>query len=153
MILHVIPEEIATYAMGHPVVSIASDGMPWTTKGEHPRGAGTYGRVLGKYVRQEGALDLMLALRKTSLMPALRLEGFVPSMKNKGRIQIGADADITIFNPETVIDNATFEEPMQYSTGFEHVLVDGTFVVRNADFVEGALPGKPILNGMIDTGQ
>jgi len=146
VVLHVIPEEVASYAIGHPVVSIASDGMPWTTSGEHPRGAGTYGRVFGKYVRQEGALDLMLAVRKTSLMPALRLQEFVPSMKHKGRIQKGMDADITVFNPDTVIDNATFTSPMQYSTGFEHVLVGGTFVVRNADFVEGALPGKPILN-------
>jgi hypothetical protein len=71
VVLHVIPEEMARYAMAHPVVSIASDGMPWTSKGERPRGAGTYGRVLGKYVRQEGALDLMLALRleKSVLVP------------------------------------------------------------------------------------
>jgi len=151
VVLHVIPQEIARYAMGHPAVSIASDGMPWRTKGEHPRGAGTYGRVLGKYVREEDALSLMLALKKTSLMPAQRMEGFVPSMRRKGRIQVGADADITIFNPDTVIDNATFEEPMQYSSGFEHVMVDGTFVVRSSEFVDGVFPGKPILNGISDS--
>ncbi|MEQ8516186.1 MAG: D-glutamate deacylase, partial [Chromatocurvus sp.] len=149
VVLHVIPESVARYAMGHPVVSIASDGMPWTTSGEHPRGAGTFGRVFGKYVREEKALDLMLAVRKSSLMPALRMEKFAPAMKFKGRIQQGMDADITVLNPDTVIDNATFADPMQYSTGFEHVLVNGTFVVRNADFVGDVFPGEGIKNRLI----
>ena len=150
VIIHFMPEQIVRYAVAHPLVSIASDGIPWQTKGEHPRGAGTFGRVLGKYVREEGALSLMLALRKMTLMPAQRLEEFVPSMKRKGRIQVGADADITVFNPATVIDKATFSKPMQFSSGFEHVLVNGVFVVRNADFVEGVLPGRPILNKFMD---
>jgi len=91
----------------------------------------------------------MLALRKTALRPAQRLQEFVPAMRHKGRIQVGADADITVFDPETVIDNATFEKPMQYSSGFHHVLVGGTFVVRDAELVDGVFPGRAVRNRLV----
>ena len=86
----------------------------------------------------------MEALRKMTLMPAQRLESFVPQMKNKGRIQEGAYADITVFNADTVIDQATFEEPMQYSEGIEYVLVGGTLVVNRGEFVKEVFPGKAV---------
>ena len=143
---HVIPESAVNYAIAHPVVSIASDGIPWVTGGEHPRGAGTFARVLGRYVREMGVLSLMQALRKMTIMPARRLEEFVPSMSRKGRVQVGADADITVFDPDVVIDNATFEHPMQYSSGFKHVLVGGIFVVKDGEFEKDSFPGKPIQN-------
>ncbi len=79
-----------------------------------------------------------------TLMPAARLEAFVPQMRNKGRINVGADADLTIFDPDTVIDRATYEDPMEPSAGIVHVLVGGTFVVRNSGIVEGAYPGQAI---------
>jgi N-acyl-D-aspartate/D-glutamate deacylase len=77
---------------------IASDGVLENGIG-HPRNAGTYARVLGRYARQEGLLSLMEALRKMALMPAQRLERRVPAMRDKGRLRVGADADITIFDP------------------------------------------------------
>jgi N-acyl-D-aspartate/D-glutamate deacylase len=74
-------------------------------------------------------------------MPAQRLEASVPAMRNKGRIKIGADADLVAFDPDQIIDKATFENPAQYSDGIQHVLVNGVFVVRQGSFVAGAHPG------------
>ena len=120
---------------------IASDGVPGRA---HPRGAGTFARVLGRYVREKQALTLMEALRKMSLMPARRLEAAVPQMRRKGRIQVGADADITVFDPARVIDRATFAEPAQFSTGIVHVLVNGTLVVTDEKVIDGVFPGVGI---------
>jgi N-acyl-D-aspartate/D-glutamate deacylase len=78
---------------------IASDGMPITGAKVHPRGQGTFSRVLGHYVRDENVLGLMTALRKMTLMPAQRPENRAPMFKDKGRIRAGADADITVFDP------------------------------------------------------
>jgi N-acyl-D-aspartate/D-glutamate deacylase len=79
-----------------------------------------------------------------TIMPAQRLEAFVPEMRDKGRIRIGADADITVFDPATVIDRATFEDSHQASEGIPHVLVAGTFVVRDGVLVPNVYPGQPI---------
>ncbi len=138
VIIHSIPEEIARLAVAHPLVMIASDGILENGKG-HPRGAGTYARVLGRYVREQHALSLMDALRKMSLMPAQRL-----GIQSKGRLQVGADADITVLDPERVVDRATFENPAQYSEGIPHVLVGGVFVVRDGKFIDGVLPGRGV---------
>jgi N-acyl-D-aspartate/D-glutamate deacylase len=136
-------EDMVRVAMASPIVMIASDGL--LTNGEgHPRSAGTYARVLGKYVREEKALTLMEAIRKSSLMPAQRLEAMSPRMKQKGRLKVGADADISVFDAAHVIDKATYEKPAQYSEGFRDVLVDGTFVVRDGKLREDVNPGQPI---------
>ena len=140
---HAIPEEISRLAAANPRVMVASDGLIENRQG-HPRGAGTFARVLGVYVREQKALSLMDAIRKMSLLPAQRLEKAVPAMRAKGRIKVGADADLTIFDPATVIDRATFEQPAQYSEGIRHVLVGGVFVVRDEKIVEGAKPGKAV---------
>ncbi|HUE83519.1 MAG TPA: amidohydrolase family protein [Pyrinomonadaceae bacterium] len=140
---HAIPEEVSRMVAADPLVMVASDG--WIQNGQgHPRGAGTFARVLGLYVREQKALSLMAAIRKMSLLPAQRLEKAVPAMRFKGRIKVGADADITIFDPATVIDRATFEQPALYSEGIRHVLVGGVFVVRDDKIIEGAKPGKAI---------
>ncbi|MCZ0936483.1 MAG: amidohydrolase family protein [Gemmatimonadetes bacterium] len=144
IIAHIIPQEMFELALAHPAVMVASDGVPFVNGQGHPRGAGTFARVLGRYVREEGLLTLMDALRKMTLMPAQRLDAYVPQMANKGRIRVGADADITVFDPATVIDNATFQSPTEPSSGIEHVLVAGTFVVRDAELIETALPGQAI---------
>jgi hypothetical protein len=136
-------EEMVRMAMADPAVIIASDGLITNGKG-HPRSAGTYARLLGVYVREEKALPLMEAIRRASLAPAQRLESFVPQMKHKGRLQVGADADIAVFDPGTVIDKATFQQPAQYSYGFRYVLVGGQFVVRDGKLDETVLPGKGI---------
>jgi len=142
VVIHVIPEEAARTAVANPLVMIASDGMLITGPKVHPRGQGTFSRVLGHYVREEKALDLMTALKKMTLMPAQRLEKRAPMFKDKGRIGVGADADITIFDPNRVIDKATYEEPLQYSEGIQFVLVNGVPVVKEGQLVEGVFPGR-----------
>ena len=140
VIVHGMSEETVRLAIANPIVMIASDGRLTNGKG-HPRSAGTFARVLGVYVREQKALTLMDALRKMTLMPAQRLEASVPAMRNKGRIKVGADADIVVFNPDKVIDKATFENAAQYSEGIENVMVAGVFVLRNGNFVSGVYPG------------
>jgi dihydroorotase len=122
---------------------IASDGLIIAGKG-HPRTAGTYARVLGLYVREQHALTLMEALRKMTLMPAQRLEHRDPLMRNKGRIHVGADADLTIFNPQTVIDRASYTQPTLHSAGIVDVLVSGVPVVKAGQVVEGVYPGRAV---------
>jgi N-acyl-D-aspartate/D-glutamate deacylase len=136
-------EEMVRIAIANPLVMIASDGRITAGKG-HPRGAGTYARVLGKYVREEKIISLMDAVRKSSLMPAQRLEWMAPEMRQKGRVKVGADADIVVFDADHVIDKATFENPAQYSEGFRYVLVGGIFVVRDGKLQEGVAPGRGI---------
>jgi N-acyl-D-aspartate/D-glutamate deacylase len=143
-VIHMIPEEALRAAMTHPEVMIGSDGVPLTNGGGHPRGVGTYARVLGHYVREQKLLDLMTALRKITLMPAQRLEPFVPAMRRKGRLAVGADADVTVFDPARVIDRATYEKPAQFSEGIRHVIVGGTFVVRDEQLVPNVTPGRPV---------
>ncbi len=84
----------------------------------------------------------MTALRKMTLMPAQRLEKRAPAFKDKGRIRVGADADVTIFDPARVIDKATFDEPLQYSEGIPFVLVNGVLVVKDSRLVDGVHPGR-----------
>jgi len=136
------PEWIKT-AIAAPGVMIASDGMPFA-KLAHPRTAGTFSRVLGKYVREEKVIDLNTAIEKMTLLQAKRLESIAPSMRFKGRIQVGADADITIFNPNTVIDKSSFEKGLAFSEGIEYVMVNGTFVLRNGKTVAAVFPGQPV---------
>lgn len=130
-------------AVVSPLTIIASDGHLENGKG-HPRTAGTYARVLGQYVREEKTLDLMTALRKMTLMPAQRLEKRAPVFRNKGRIRVGADADITMFDPATVRDRSTYEKPTTPSEGILYVLVNGTTVVNKGKLVESATPGHPV---------
>jgi N-acyl-D-aspartate/D-glutamate deacylase len=142
VVIYSIPADAARAAVANPNVMVGSDGMRITGPKVHPRGQGTFSRVLGHYVREEKALDLMTALRKMTLLPAQRLEKRAPSFKNKGRIRAGADADITIFDPARIIDKATFEDPLQYSEGIEFVLVNGVPVVKEGKLVDGVFPGR-----------
>ena len=144
VIIFMIPEAVVDLAVAHPLVMIASDGLPFLSGGEHPRGSGTFARVLGRYSRERGLLGLMDALRKMTVEPADRLAAWVPAMRRKGRVAEGADADVTVFDPARVRDRATYEEPTSYSDGIQHVLVSGTFVVRDGETVEDAFPGRPV---------
>jgi len=115
---------------------IASDGILENGKG-HPRAAGTFTRVLGRYVREQHVLTLMEALRRMTLAPAERL-----GIQSKGRIAVGADADLAVFNAARVIDRATFENPAQYAEGMVHVLVNGVPVLKDGSLVDGVAPGR-----------
>jgi N-acyl-D-aspartate/D-glutamate deacylase len=143
VVIHGVPEDAVRQAVASPLTMIASDGI-LENGVAHPRNAGTYARVLGRYVRQEGLLSLMDALRKMTLMPAQRLEGRVPPMKDKGRVRVGADADITVFDPGRIIDRATYREPSAPSAGIQFVLVNGVVVVANGRIHDGVAPGRPI---------
>lgn len=136
-------EEIVLGALKNPLTLIASDGILEKGKG-HPRTAGTYSRILGKYVREDRALSLMDALTKMTLMPAQRLERRVPVMKNKGRIRVGADADLTIFDPQTISDRSTFQDPAQPSVGVRFVVVNGVLLVKDGQLQTNVHPGVAI---------
>ena len=136
-------EEIVAAAIKSPLTMIASDGILERGKG-HPRTAGTYSRVLGSYVRDKGMLTLMDALTRMTLMPAQRLERRVPAMKNKGRIRAGADADLTIFDPRSITDKSTFQNPAQYAEGIRFVLVNGVVIVKEGQLQSGVQPGRPV---------
>ena len=144
VIIHLMKPEWIEERVRSPVTMIGSDGMPYAP-GAHPRSAGTFARVLGRYVREAGALTLTDALAKITLRPAQRLEDIAPSMRLKGRLQVGCDADITVFDPDTIIDTATFEADLSFSEGVHHVLVGGTFVVKDGETVTGVYPGRPVL--------
>ena len=144
LIIHIMKPEHVAQSIAHPLVMIASDGMVYRDGKAHPRSAGTYARVLGRYVREQETLGLMDALRKMTLMPAKRLQGAAPQMRRKGRINVGADADITVFDAARVRDRATFEEPTKTSAGIIHVLVAGTPVVVDGALLDGLSPGQPI---------
>lgn len=148
VVIHIIPQEVVDQAITDPAVSIASDGMPWVTQGEHPRGAGTFSRVLGQYVRERKLLDLPTAIAKMTIMPARRLEAVSPQMARKGRLQTGSDADITIFDPAKIQDRATFDQPMQASAGIAYVLVGGEVMARDGKVTTGHFPGKAIRSSL-----
>jgi N-acyl-D-aspartate/D-glutamate deacylase len=142
VIIHSRSEEQTRAAIVSPLSMIASDGFIEDGRG-HPRTSGTYAKVLGRYVREEGVVDLMDALRRMSLEPARRLEPRTPAMANKGRIRVGADADLTVFDPATVIDRATYEDATIPSAGIPYVVVAGQVVVDGGELT-GARPGRPI---------
>lgn len=144
VLIFVNPDEIVDAVIGHPLTIIASDGGLLKGKG-HPRSAGTYARVLSRHVRNQQRLTLMNALRKMSLMPALRLERSTPDARRKGRLQPGADADVVVFDPARVIDRATYEAPALPSEGFRYVVVSGTLVVDAGRIVQGVAPGRPVV--------
>jgi len=160
------PEDLALLdaAILHPDVLIESDEMFWMFMDEHneienytgdawplpegafshPRSNGTFAKILRSYVRERGLMDMQEALRKISLMPAQTLEDFVPQMKKKGRIQVGMDADIVVFDPATIRDVGTYEEPNQPAEGVQSLLVNGELVVAEGELILDAAPGQPI---------
>jgi hypothetical protein len=142
IISHGRPEEQTRAAIVSPLTMIASDGFIENGRG-HPRTSGSYAKVLGQYVREEGVVTLMDALRRMTLEPARRLERRTPAMANKGRVRVGADADLTVFDPATVIDRATYEDATIPSAGIPYVIVAGQVVVDGGELT-GVRPGRAI---------
>jgi dihydroorotase len=143
IVAHTNTEEMVELAINSPLSIIASDAY-WQNGTGHPRTTGTYAKVLGRYVRETKSLSMMDAISKMTLRPAQRLEARVPAMRQKGRLTVGADADITIFDPATVMDRSTYREPSLAPVGIQHVIVNGLPVVTNARPVDGVAPGKPV---------
>jgi N-acyl-D-glutamate deacylase len=112
--------------------------------GNHPRSAGCYGRFLRKWVRERGVISWIDAIRKASLNPAKILEKSTPMMKKKGRVQVGTDADVIVFDPNTVAERATFQDPGQTTAGMRHVLVNGSFLIRDEQLDTEAFPGRAV---------
>jgi N-acyl-D-aspartate/D-glutamate deacylase len=133
-------QEMVDAVMVNPLVMIASDGAEG-----HPRNAGTYSRVLAQYVREKKTLTLIDALNKMTLMPAQMLERSTPAARRKGRLQEGADADIVIFDPQTIADRSTFAKPMEPSVGVHYLLVAGTLVIEDGKLVENVFPGQAVM--------
>jgi hypothetical protein len=142
-----------------PGAIVASDAMPvtWTepprdprawplppTAITHPRTAGTFSRALRLMTRGDGGFGLARALAKCSLEPARLLEDRVPAMARKGRLRPGSHADLVIFAPDALTDRASYRDSTRPSAGISHVLVNGTFVVRDGQIVIGAEPGRPV---------
>ena len=154
-----------TRALLWPDTAVASDAMPlvvpnggsgasatWPIAADvltHPRTAGTFSRVLRWYVRELRVLDLAEAIRRCTLVPAEILRGIAPGMARKGRIQVGADADLVAFDPETVSDRATYDAPTRTSQGMRHVLVAGTPVVIDGVLDTHARPGLPVRGAVL----
>ena len=130
VVAFVMNEDEIAQAISNPNGMVASDGIIANGLG-HPRAAGTFPRVLGKYVREEKVVDLITGLRKMTLEPAKRLD-----MENrKGDIHVGADADITIFDPETIIDGPKFENIDIPNKGIDYVIVNGKIALKDNEFI------------------
>jgi N-acyl-D-aspartate/D-glutamate deacylase len=143
VVLHTNTEEMVAVAVTSPLTMIASDAY-WENGTGHPRTTGTYSKVLGRYVRERGSLTLMDAIRKMTLMPAQRLETTVAAMKTKGRLRVGADADITVFDAVRIVDRSTYRQPTLPPSGIHHVVVGGVAVVANGQLAEGVNPGLAV---------
>ncbi|PYX51087.1 MAG: D-glutamate deacylase [Acidobacteria bacterium] len=133
-------QETVDAVIPNPLIMIASDGAVG-----HPRNAGTYSRVLAQYVREKKTLTLMEALRKMTLMPAQMLERSTPAAHQKGRLQEGADADIVVFDPQTIADRSTFQKPMEQSVGVHYEMVGGTLLIDEGKLVPDVFPGRALL--------
>ena len=133
-------QQIVDQLIPNPLIMIASDGAEG-----HPRNAGTYSRVLAQYVREKKSMTLMQALAKMTLMPAQMLERSTPEAKRKGRVQEGADADLVVFDPQTISDRSTFQKPMEPSVGVHYLLVGGTVLIDGGKMVADVYPGKAIV--------
>ena len=153
-----VPAVLLMRSLTFPGAVVASDAMPltWTdppadplawplppTAMTHPRTAGTFSRAL-RLLAREGPLSLARALAKCSLEPARLLQDRVPAMRRKGRMQVGADADVVVFDAAAIADRASYRHSTVPSAGIRHVPANGTFVVRDGDVVADVRPGRPM---------
>ena len=137
-----IPEKETLLGIRSPLGIITSDGGGSVDGTGHPRSVGTFARFLGRYVRDQEVVSWMEGIKRITLLPAQRLEKAMPTMERKGRLQEGMDADITIFDPATVQERATYAEPDQRSEGIPFVIVNGVVVIDGGETVAEAAPGR-----------
>ena len=145
-IAYAIPEEDVVTALRSPFVMLGSDAILEPGNNNHPRAAGTFTRTLRVYVRERHVLTLMEALEKMTILPARRLETAAPALRRKGRLQVGADADLVVFDPEKVGDCATVEHPNCFAVGIDYVLVAGKVVKDPQGFHKQVRLGEAITN-------
>ena len=156
------PEDAALFDMSvlYPGTAICTDCIPYTTPegtfyegtewplpeglSNHPRQSGNYTRFLRKWVRERGVISWMDAIKQASLNSAIILGDSVPGMKKKGRLQVGMDADIVVFDPETVAETSSFQNPCTKAKGMHHVIVNGEFLIRDEKLDVNAFPGQPV---------
>jgi N-acyl-D-aspartate/D-glutamate deacylase len=139
-----IPEADVRAGLAVPWMMMGSDAILQEGANNHPRASGTFCRLLGHYVRDLGVLPLADALAKMTILPAKRLEGMIPALARKGRLQRGADADLVVIDPATVADRATVEDPSLTSVGIDAVLVGGRPVLRDGALRRSELPGQAL---------
>lgn len=144
---HYIREEWNRLAIQRPHVMVASDAMPLLSYERKvvPNGAGTSARILGQYVREEGLLSLSDAIARLSLFPAMRMQAFAPAFFKKGRISVGADADLVIFDPASIAASADYDEPFLPPAGIDFVLVGGSVTAESGAVVTERGSGKKLI--------
>jgi N-acyl-D-amino-acid deacylase len=144
VVYFLMSEENVAKQIALPWLSFGSDAGslatndPFTRTSTHPRAYGNFARLLGRYVREEQVITLQEAVRKLAALPADNL-----GLRERGRLQVGNFADVAVFDPATVADHATYEDPHQYATGMVHVFVNGEQVLSDGEHT-GALPGQVV---------
>jgi len=145
-VAYAIPEADVEAAFRSPFVMVGSDAIMSSSLNHHPRASGTFARTLGMYVREKKALTLMDAIAKMTLLPAQRMEKASAAFKKKGRIAVGADADIVVFDAARVADRATVERPDLRSIGVEYVIINGHIVKDPNGLRKNVRAGQPLRN-------
>ncbi len=152
VIHHYLKEAWTQRALIEPGVMIVSDALAMNSKeAKVPPHNGAFTKILGRYVREEQIIDLPTAIAKMSLLPAKRLEGFAPAFKRKGRIQPQMDADLVIFDPNTVINQATYLNPYQEAKGISHVIVNGVHLVKDGELQPETYPGQRLMANTVQS--
>ncbi len=146
-VAYAIPDTAVVQALRDPYVMIGSDAMLNPGNNNHPRASGAFSRLLAVYVRERGTLPLMEAIRRMTLLPAQTLATRAPAFRKKGRLSVGADADIVIFDPARVRDRSTVEHPELMSEGVSWVIVGGRIALDPRGPRRGVLAGRPIRAG------
>jgi len=139
-----IPEDDVRLALAEPWMMVASDAILEPGLNNHPRASGTFARTIRRYSTESNLLELSDALAKMTILPARRLEGMIPAMARKGRMQRGADADVVVFDPAKISDRATVTEPGLTSVGIDHVIVDGRVALESGVANTEILAGTPL---------
>lgn len=143
VIVHMLKEEWVDRALVEPFMMIASDGGEFSPLG-HPRGSGTFTKILREMVREKKRIDLPTAIKKMTLMPVQVIEKVAPEMKLRGRIQVGCYADLILFDPHKVRDLSTYKRGFVRAEGMDYVWVNGTSLIEKGKFNKNSFPGKAI---------